>query len=102
MTPNLNRWYISKCDGNWEHQYGINIATLDNPGWLVTVRLADTNISPGDQVLFQEGQWGEDGKPWVDIRVRGEALEGACSPDCVNRLDEYLAKFLDGLPSIAL
>jgi hypothetical protein len=28
----LEAWYASRCDGEWEHGYGISIETLDNPG----------------------------------------------------------------------
>ncbi|UCH44768.1 MAG: hypothetical protein JSV11_10785 [Nitrospiraceae bacterium] len=35
----LNRWYINQCNGDWEHQYGIVIETLDNPGWRVKIDL---------------------------------------------------------------
>lgn len=38
----LQRWYRSQCNGDWEHSYGVKIDTLDNPGWSVTVELADT------------------------------------------------------------
>lgn len=27
----LEKWYSSKCDGEWENYYGIKINTLDNP-----------------------------------------------------------------------
>ena len=30
------QWYQSKCDGTWEHMYGVEIDTLDNPGWTVS------------------------------------------------------------------
>lgn len=29
----LQKWYKSQCDGDWEHEYGIKIETVDNPGW---------------------------------------------------------------------
>jgi hypothetical protein len=38
----LQEWYRSRCDGDWEHSYGVKVETLDNPGWLVTVDLEDT------------------------------------------------------------
>ena len=38
----LESWYQSKCDGVWEHTFGIKIETLDNPGWLVKIDLSDT------------------------------------------------------------
>ena len=33
----LQQWYQSKCDGTWEHMYGVEIDTLDNPGWTVSL-----------------------------------------------------------------
>lgn len=38
----LADWYRARCDGDWEHQYGIRIGTLDNPGWSLDVDLAGT------------------------------------------------------------
>jgi hypothetical protein len=31
----LQRWYARHCDSTWEHRYGIQIETCDNPGWWV-------------------------------------------------------------------
>ena len=31
----LAAWYSGNCNGTWEHQYGVEISTLDNPGWQV-------------------------------------------------------------------
>ena len=40
----LQRWYSSQCDGDWEHQLGVEITTLDNPGWLVRIELRHTPL----------------------------------------------------------
>jgi Immunity protein 53 len=40
----LQQWYQSQCNGDWEHTYGVKIDTLDNPGWSVTIELADTYL----------------------------------------------------------
>jgi hypothetical protein len=40
----LQRWYESQCDGDWEHRYGVAIGTLDNPGWSVKIDLAETEL----------------------------------------------------------
>ena len=40
----LQRWYESQCNGDWEHTYGVNIQTLDNPGWAVDIALAETAL----------------------------------------------------------
>lgn len=41
----LQNWYISQVDGDWEHQYGVAIETLDNPGWKVTIDLQRTYLA---------------------------------------------------------
>lgn len=40
----LQTWYQRQCNGFWEHSYGITIESLDNPGWIVTVDLAETPL----------------------------------------------------------
>jgi hypothetical protein len=38
----LEKWYASRCDGEWEHSYGVEIETIDNPGWVVKIDLRRT------------------------------------------------------------
>jgi hypothetical protein len=45
LISQLEEWYFSQCDGDWEHDEGITIGTLDNPGWYVRVSLAGTSVS---------------------------------------------------------
>jgi hypothetical protein len=40
----LQKWYADQCDGDWEHGSGIEITTLDNPGWLVKIDLVGTEL----------------------------------------------------------
>lgn len=40
----LQEWYQSQCDGDWEHQYGITLGTLDNPGWFLDIDLSGTEL----------------------------------------------------------
>ena len=44
MLEWLQDWYLKQCDGGWEHEYGIKIETLDNPGWKVIIDLAYTEL----------------------------------------------------------
>jgi hypothetical protein len=39
----LQSWNLSQCDGDWEHQYGVKIETLDNPGWSLKIDLCGTD-----------------------------------------------------------
>lgn len=43
LIQELERWYIEQCNGDWEHEFGIKIDTLDNPGWMIKIDLADTD-----------------------------------------------------------
>ncbi len=38
----LEKWYSAHCDGDWEHQYGLSLETLDNPGWKLEIDLSGT------------------------------------------------------------
>jgi hypothetical protein len=41
----LQQWYLAQCDGDWEHEWGVQIGTLDNPGWVMAPsRLGDGSI----------------------------------------------------------
>ncbi|MFD6825188.1 immunity 53 family protein [Streptomyces sp. NPDC060085] len=40
----LQGWYAEQCDGDWEHEWGIKIDTLDNPGWTITIDLEGTSL----------------------------------------------------------
>lgn len=57
----LQKWYAKHCDEDWEHSYGIKIDTLDNPGWILTVDLVDTELSesslPSTRIDRSEGDW---------------------------------------------
>lgn len=39
----LEAWYQQNCNDYWEHSYGIEIETLDNPGWHVKIDLSKTD-----------------------------------------------------------
>jgi hypothetical protein len=40
----LAEWYLAQCNGDWEHQYGITIESLDNPGWSIVIDLEGTDL----------------------------------------------------------
>ena len=51
VLTEFQEWYVSQCDGDWEHGYGISIGTLDNPGWCICIDLEDTDLA---DVAFTE------------------------------------------------
>lgn len=65
----LQEWYISNCDDDWEHSFGVTIGTLDNPGWSVSINLAGT---PLEEIKFDEYSYGvgdEVEDDWIGCRV---------------------------------
>ena len=67
LLPWLQNWYAAQCDGDWEHHYGITIQTLDNPGWLVVINLAETPLEDATFQPVDESYRSEEN--WVDCRV---------------------------------
>ncbi len=56
----LCEWFLHQCNGDWEHEFGITIETLDNPGWSLRVDLASTALSEvefASQEIEVEGRW---------------------------------------------
>jgi hypothetical protein len=41
----LCEWFANQCDGDWEHEFGISLETLDNPGWSLRIDLPRTALS---------------------------------------------------------
>lgn len=74
----LQTWYNSNCDGDWEHQYGFSLETVDNPGWYITVDLDDTHQ---ENQAFAAIDTEDDGQlGWINLKKDGTKLQGACGP----------------------
>ncbi len=85
----LQDWYGSHCDGGWEHQYGISIETLDNPGWRFKVELTGTELL--DRPFDEIDVVGKEKSDWYVCRIKNSVFEGFCGP---HRLNEVIAVFL--------
>ena len=84
----LQDWYSQECDGAWEHQYGISVLTLDNPGWRVHIELTGTSLQG---VSFEPVRDLEHPRLWFSAEVSACQFRGACGPDLLPAL---LAIFL--------
>lgn len=88
----LQRWYSAQCDGDWEHQLGINIDTLDNPGWTVKINLKDT---PLETTEFSEVCNLDDEREWVHCRVIEGEFRGAGGPHMLGAIIEIFVQWVD-------
>jgi len=64
----LQQWYLSHCNEDWEHQYGISIQNLDNPGWQLTVDLVGTELQWRE---FEEVVIKRTSKDWIRCKIVG-------------------------------
>jgi hypothetical protein len=85
FLESLQRWYLSQCDGDWEHQFGIKIDTLDNPGWIVIIDLQETHLENKD---FQEIDRQKNEHDWIQCEVANNKFKGAGGPHNLNEIIE--------------
>lgn len=84
----LQAWYHAQCDGDWEHDFGVSIGTLDNPGWFVTIDLRGTGL---EDVAFAPVQELDHAMRWISCEVRESKWLGHGGPRMLPRvLDEFL------------
>ncbi|GAA3919320.1 hypothetical protein GCM10023084_81910 [Streptomyces lacrimifluminis] len=63
----LQNWYVQQCNGDWEHEWGVKIAMLDNPGWTVSIDLEETGLEereyPRQEINRSPQDWVGPGPP---------------------------------------
>jgi hypothetical protein len=71
----LQEWYLGRCDGDWEHQFGIEIGTLDNPGWRVEIDLSATDL---DSATFTPMNVERSEHDWFSCQVADARFRISC------------------------
>lgn len=89
----LQQWFLARCDGEWEHSYGIKIETLDNPGWQVEVDLAGTEWAEVKLARRVEERAPAD---WIHVEVAANKFTGAGGPE---NLGEIIQAFFKAVES---
>ena len=87
LIEELEHFLSTQSDGEWEHGEGIQIKTLDNPGWKISVHLDGTMYSDSSFNEFVEFRSEHD---WIVCRVRNGCFEAFGGP---YNLKEILNKF---------
>src|SRR5690348_835052 len=73
----LQGWFAAHCDGDWEHDRGITIENLDNPGWSVRIELAGTELH---NVPFQRYEHHRSEDDWLVLWVDATSWNARCGP----------------------
>jgi hypothetical protein len=88
VLAELQRWYRDQCNGDWEHDNGITISTLDNPGWQVEINLDGTGLVGR---TFDRVEVDRSDDDWIRAWGEGDRWHAACGP---LDLEEALRLFL--------
>jgi hypothetical protein len=73
----LEKWYSQRCNGDWEHQWGVSIDTLDNPGWLMKIGLRETRA---EGRVLERTRIERSTNDWVEYWVADHHFQAACGP----------------------
>jgi mRNA interferase MazF len=85
----IQSWYTSQCNGEWEHQFGIRIDTLDNPGWALLVDLTGTALQ---SVNFEPLSENRSGSDWLSCKVEDRVFKAAGDS---SKLETMLGTFIE-------
>ena len=83
----LQQWYRSQCDGEWEHDKGVRIDTLDNPGWSVKV---DIGMIPDPEPIVVDRNEND----WVKCKVKDAHFYGYGGPGNLEDILEVLRAWI--------
>jgi hypothetical protein len=84
----LQEWARAHCNGKWEGDVGVRIATLEFPGWGLTVALQGTELEGKAQSAQRFERTKDDWYFYVAGKNQFEAAGG------MNNLEEMIETFL--------
>ncbi len=82
LLKSLESWYISNCNGDWEHEYGIQISTIDNPGWCLKIDLMSTALEGQGFSIDKD----VDENDWLKANVKDNVFIAYGDPSKLNTL----------------
>ncbi|WP_363168921.1 immunity 53 family protein [uncultured Lamprocystis sp.] len=97
----LQDWYLSQCNGDWEHTYGVSIGTLDNPGWSLVVELTDSNLDGRSFAPVSHGVGAdsvEDDPDWLTCEVKSNRFVAHGGPLKLDEMIMVFVKWADSCP----
>lgn len=89
LLIDIQNWYESNCNGDWEHEYGISIENADNPGWIVKIDLNETDL---ENKHFREVEVDNSDNDWIFCKVEDLKFVGYSD---TQKLEEILQIFLE-------
>jgi hypothetical protein len=94
----LQQWYLAQCDGDWEHQRGLKIETLDNPGWAVEIDLGGT---PYAGAVIAPLDMRRSDRDWLVYKTEDDKFRAHCGPLNLTEAIEAFRRWIDDAPAHA-
>jgi hypothetical protein len=88
----IEEWYLSMCDGDWEHTYKVKIETIDNPGWMVEINLRETSLEhlAKDHSLVEKSE-----TDWYGYSIKKSIYKAAGDPSKLQFLLELFRQIVE-------
>ena len=99
ILDDLQKWYISNCNGEWEHQQGVSIESCDNPGWWVKIDLTGTELlnKPFEPVVRGDVIGNLDPQPpWLHCYIEGDKWNGSGDATTLAEILRIFLKWANG------
>jgi hypothetical protein len=87
----IQNWYLSQCDGDWEHEYGIKIDTLDNPGWYIKIDIVKLEYNKNIKNIFIE----KSDDDWFSYEINDNCFKASGDPNKLEFLLQLFKKFVE-------
>ncbi|WP_307232490.1 immunity 53 family protein [Pararhizobium capsulatum] len=92
----LVSWYNAQCNGDWEHDFGFEIGTLDNPGFTLKVDLKGSALD--GKTLDRISHSLEAEQDWWACWTEDNSFRGVGGPE---NLRSLLEAFRDWVRSLS-
>lgn len=95
VLTTISKWYADQCDGDWEHNFGVELTTVDNPGWQLVADLHGTRLATATLDPIEEDDTDELGTNVWYYRKKQDCKYLACGdPSQLSRMLTDLAEWL--------
>lgn len=70
----IQNWFQENCDGEWEQGSGIQITTLEDPGWEIEIDISTTSIAnlEVDWILNEVGT-----HDWYGVKIENQKFSAS-------------------------
>jgi hypothetical protein len=93
MKPaTLELWYARQCNGEWEHGPGVQISTIDNPGWSASISLHET---PKQDAALARVSMDRTRNDWIHYWAENHKFEIRCGPLNLSEAIQIFVQWFD-------